>query len=356
MTRTFLYVGSYTFESPVGISVFDASDSQGRLVRLSGVEGIEHPSFLASHPNGRVLYAVSETSSAEGGAVVAFRVDSADGSLTMIDRVSSGGAAPCYVSVDADGGYLYVANYVGGSIAVYALASDGSFGDLVATRLHHGSGPSARQEGPHPHCVLPGRNGHSVYAADLGADRVVRYVQDRQFHEGEIAPVDDVVFDPGSGPRHLAFHPEQPVVFLVCELDSSIVVLGVDEATGRLTRLGTSPTLPDDFVGSSVAAEVRVHPNGRHVYVSNRGHDSIAVFGFVGPDSPLEPLGHVHGGGVTPRNFAVHPSARAILVANQDSNNIVRFTIEPSTGIPQQCEDVYSLSQPVCLTFLEVAR
>ena len=142
----------------------------------------------------------------------------------------------------------------------------------------------------------------------------------------------------------------------MCELDSTIVTLGVDPTDGRLTRLRSTPTLPDDFVGESIAAEVRVHPNGRHVYVSNRGHDSIAVFGFTGPGQPLEPLGHVHSGGRTPRNFAVHPSGHALLVANQDSDTIVPFEIDTVTGVPRQLDVSYHVSQPVCLTFLEVAR
>ncbi len=359
--RTFLFAGCYTHDSSVGICVFDASDPHGGLAELSQVEGIEHPSFLAAHPNGQVLYAVSETSSTEGGGVVALSIDSADGSLTMIDRVSSQGSAPCYVSVAGDGRYLYVANYVGGSIAVYSLAPDGRFGDLVAVHQHHGSGPTARQEGPHPHCIMPGTNapansGHSVYAADLGTDRVIRYAHDGRQHGDQFGPADELVFDPGCGPRHLAFHPEQPVAFVVCELASTIEVLGVEEETGRLTRHGSWSTLPDGFVGSSIGAEVRVHPNGRQVYVSNRGHDSIAVFAFGGPLEPLVPLGHVPSGGVTPRSFAVHPSGRALLVANQDSNSIVRFTIDPATGIPEQCADAYRVSQPVCLTFLEAGR
>ena len=353
--RTFLYVGCYTDDSPVGICVFDASDPAGRLAVSSQVEGIEHPSFLAIHPNGRVLYAVSEISSPEGGGVIAYSVHAPDGSLTMIDRVSSQGDAPCFVSCAADGRHVYVANYVGGSIAVYSLAPDGRFGDLVATHRHHGSGPTARQEGPHPHCIVPGKGGHSVYVADLGTDRVVRYVHDSR-HDEVFGPADELVFDPGCGPRHLAFHPDQPIAFMVCELDATVAVLGVEQTTGRLTRLGSRSTLPDDFVGSSIGAEVRVHPNGRHVYVSNRGHDSIAVFAFRGPGEALEPLGHVPSGGATPRNFAVHPSGRALLVANQDSNSIVRFTIDPATGIPEQGADAYPVSQPVCLTFLEISR
>jgi 6-phosphogluconolactonase len=354
--QTYLYVGCYTHESSTGIHVYDASDPVGRLVEWSRFEGVEHPSFLAAHPGGGVLFAVSETASPEGGGIVALRIDPVDGSLSLIDRVSSHGTAPCYVSIDARGRYLYVANYLSGTIAVYALAADGRFGELVATRQHSGSGPSSRQQGPHAHCIVPGPVGDSVYAVDLGADRVSRYVHDRHDDGEALVLEDQLVLDAGSGPRHLAFHPEQPVGFLVCELDSTIVTLGLDPTDGRLSRLRSSSTLPDDFIGESIAAEVRVHPNGRHVYVSNRGHDSVAVFGFTGPGEPLEPLGHVHSGGRAPRNFAVHPSGRALLVANQDSDTVIPFEIDAGTGAPRQLDVTYDVSQPVCVTFLEVDR
>ena len=351
--RTSLYVGCYTHESPVGIRVYDSSDPSGRLVEHSEVEGIEYPSFLTAHPGGGVLYAVSET--APSGDLVALRINPVDGSLVVIDRVSSHGSAPCYVSVDASGRYLYIANYLSGNIAVYTLDDDGRFGDLVATHQHRGSGPSARQDGPHAHCLLPNPGGDAVYAVDLGTDRVSRYVHHRHQGVEGFTLVDELALDAGAGPRHLAFHPGQLVAFVVGELDSTLVTLGVDPVDGRLTRLHTTPTLPVDFAGESIAAEVRVHPNGRYVYVSNRGHDSIAVFGVAGAGQPLEPLGHVPSGGRTPRNFAVHPSGRALLAANQDSHTIVPFEIDPSTGIPRQLDVSYGVSEPTCLTFVEAS-
>jgi len=354
--QTYLYVGCYTHESSVGIHVYDASDPAGLLVERSRFEGVEHPSFLAAHPGGRVLYAVSETASSEGGGIVALRIDPVDGSLSLIDRVSSHGDAPCYVSVDGDGRHLYVANYLSGTIAAYALAPDGRFGEFVATRRHTGCGPTARQQGPHAHCIVPGPVGDSVYAVDLGTDRVSHYVHDRQLDGDTFVLADQLVLDAGSGPRHLVFHPDQPVGFLLCELDSTIVTLDFGPVDGRLTRLRSSSTLPADFTGESIAAEVRVHPSGRHVYVSNRGHDSVAVFGFTGPSEPLEPLGHVHSGGRTPRNFAVHPAGQTLLVANQDSDTVVPFEIDDVTGMPRQLDVAYDVSQPVCVTFLEVAR
>lgn len=359
MNGPVLYAGCYTHESPVGVRVYDASDPDGHLVERGEVTGIEQASFLAVHPNGRVLYAVSETTSfdgGEGGGLVAFRIDPDDGSLTQFDRAPSRGAAPCYVSVSADGRHVHVANYLSGTIAVYAASADGGFGELVACREHRGSGPTSRQEGPHPHCVLPGPGGEWVYAADLGTDRVVRYRRDRGPGREAFEACEDHAFDAGAGPRHLAFHPGFAVAFVVCELLSTLVVLGVDPTTGALSEIGRRCTLPDDFVGDSIAAEVRVHPRGHRVYVSNRGHDSIAVFGFTDPSAPLELLGHVATGGRTPRNFAIHPAGRSLLVANQDSDTIVAFGIDPDSGLPRELGITYDISEPVCLTFADVGR
>jgi len=171
--------------------------------------------------------------------------------------------------------------------------------------------------------------------------------------------VGDTVVHPGAGPRHLAFHPVLPLAFVVGELDSTLLTLGVDRSSGALEPRHTVATLPADFVGASIGADVHVHPDGRHVHVSNRGHDSIATFqigaGEIGAaDEPLVPLGHVPTGGRTPRNFAVHPSGRSLLVANQDSGSIVELAIDPTTGCPQPGRQIAEVPEPVCIAFVEV--
>ena len=247
--RTHLYVGCYTHASPIGIRVYDSSDPNGVLIERSEVEGVEHPSFLAAHPNGRVLYAVSETVSPSGGEVAAFRIDPADGSLTMLDRVSSRGDAPCYISVDRDGRHLYVANYLSGTVAVFTVASDGRFCELVTVHQHQGSGPTSRQEGPHAHCIMAGPHGDSVYAVDLGTDRVIQYKHGGRHQHDMFAPTAQLALEAGTGPRHLAFHPTEPVAFLVGELNSTLATIAVEPDTGRLTVLGVCSTLPAGFDG-----------------------------------------------------------------------------------------------------------
>ncbi len=358
---SFLYVGCYTNESPAGIGVYDSSDPDGRLVQLAVVDRVEHASFLAAHPNRRVLYAVSETTSFDGmpgGGVVSFRIDPTDGSLSPLDRVSSHGEAPCHVSVDGVGRFLYVANYLSGTIAAFGLDPHGRVGEVLAVHRHRGSGPNPhRQQAPHAHCIVPGPDGASVYAADLGTDRVIHYrhTEPNRTDGGGFVAREELALEPGSGPRHLAFHPHHPVGFLICELSSTIVTLAVDTTTGELEIVGSCSTLPEEFNGSSIAAEIRVDGRGHRIYASNRGHDSVAVFAFTGPDEPLEPLGLIDSGGRTPRSFALHPSGRAMLVANQDSDTIVRLDLDPQTGMPRSTDTAIELSQPVCLTIVPVA-
>ena len=345
----FLFAGCYTHRSTVGVHTYLAGAGDGKLVEVNRFEGIEHPSFLAAHPGGRMLYAVSETSrfdGAPGGGLVALAIDPADGSLHEIDRATSHGDGPCHVSVEPDGRRLHVANYGSGTVATYTLDEHGRFGAAASVRQHTGTGPTGRQVGPHAHCVVPGPDRRSVYAVDLGADRVVQTI------DGEV--VDEFVLPAGSGPRHLAFHPTESVAYIVGELDSTVIAARVDVATGRLSDPVACSSLPAGFDGSSAGAEVGVHPNGRFLYVSNRGHDSIAVFTLARPDTP-ELAAHVPSGGRQPRHFAIHPEGQVLVVANQDSDTIVPFRLDPASGELAPLGVGYAASQPVCLIYVEVA-
>jgi 6-phosphogluconolactonase len=346
--RTRLYVGCYTNVASTGIHVFDASDPSGRLEHRSGVDDIEHASFLAVDLGRSTLYAVSE--STDAGSVIAYRISQDDGSLHRFDQTSSHGSAPCHLSIEGD--HLHVANYASGTVATYLVGDDGTFGRLVARHQHEGSGPHARQSGPHAHCILASPDGTSVYATDLGADVIARYVHD-PVGDG-MRPADHTDMAPGAGPRHIAFHPHWPVAYVVCELDNTLVVLDVDR-TGQLHRRDGVSTLPAGFTGDSTAAAIVVHPDGRRLYVSNRGHDSIATFAVERPDDTPILMEHVSSGGRTPRDFAIHPAGRAMLVANQDSGTLVAFALDDD-AIPRRGEVVAHVSQPVCTTFVEVEQ
>jgi 6-phosphogluconolactonase len=349
MRQTWLYVGCYTGVTTTGIHVFDASDPEGHFEHRSQVDDITNASFLAVSPGGDTVYAVSET--ADDGRVVAYR-RSTDGSLGRLDDAPSHGSAPCHVSVDGD--RVHVANYGSGTVTTHLVRADGSFGRLLATRRHHGSGPNPRQDGPHAHCVRAAPSGTSVYAADLGTDRVVRYVPEPAGDDVGMALADQTVMTPGAGPRHLAFHAGRPTAYVLCELDNRLVEFDVDES-GRLHHRSSVSTLPAGFAGDSLAAEVAVHPDGHRVYVSNRGHDSIATFAVDGPDGRPSLLEHVPSGGRTPRHFAIHPDGRSLLVANQDSDTLVAFALDDD-GLPRRGRQLAEVSQPVCVVFVEDVR
>lgn len=334
-----LYVGCYTTRSRIGVHTFSVGPG-ATLTRRDGAE-TDHASFLAVRGATSTIYAVRETTGA--GAVVALRIGR--NGLEVIDEVSSLGDAPCHVSTHGD--RLFVANYASGSVAAYALLPDGRFGDLVAHHQHHGSGPHVRQQTAHAHCVVPAPDGRSLYAVDLGTDRVLQYVTDGR---GRLSHADDTTLSPGAGPRHLAFHPTLPVAFIVCELDCTLVVADVDSVSGRLTPRLARSTLPADTAGESLAAEVVVHPDGGRVYVSTRGCDIVTTFAFDGDHGYLEALDHVASGGVTPRHIALHPSGELLFVAHQDSDSIVAFDLAED-GLPQSIGTVAEVSQPVCLAF-----
>lgn len=350
-STTYLYVGCYTTESPIGIHVFDASPANGTISLRSTVDHIEHASFLAASADASTLYAVSELGPT--GKLVALGISDVDGSLTRLDETSSLGAAPCHVSTD--GHRVHTANYVSGTVAAYELRADGRFGERHGHHQHRGTGPHDRQDGPHAHCIVPSPHGSFLYATDLGTDQIVRYRFDPDASTEPLRYIGQTEMKPGSGPRHLAFHPDHPVAFAVCELDNTLVVLDVDRDTGELHPRTAVSTLPADFTGASIAAEVSLHPDGHRVYVSNRGHDSIASF-EIGPlDQTPVLLEHVASGGLGPRHFAIAPSGRTMLVANQNSDTIVSFAIDDN-GIPRETGVAARVSQPVCLTFVEVGR
>jgi 6-phosphogluconolactonase len=350
-----VYVGCSTGESRVGIHVFDLERTERgpTLVPRARVEDVAHPTFLTAHPTEPVLYAVSET---VAGALVSFHIDPADGTLVEWQRASSAGDGPCHLATD--GAHLYVANYTSGSAAAYTLLPDGRISDLVWSAQHRGSGPHVRQDAPHAHCAVPDPHRRSVHVVDLGTDRVVRYDADPAtggFHHAA-----ELALEPGSGPRHLAFHPHEPMAFVVCELDSTLVALridgSVDGPTGELVPGRTTSTLPDGFAGESLAAAVRVHPDGHRVFVSNRGHDSIATFAIGGPGEPLTSLGHVASGGTGPRDLAIDPSGELLLAANRQSGHIAGFALDDRTALPRPLGTVARVPEPACILVMEVDR
>lgn len=353
-----LYVGTYTEGRSEGIHLVRFDTQSGELRLESSVDAGPNPSFLTIHPNGSVLYAVNEVDNLDdtkGGGVSAFRIDAA-GALTGLNSQASEGTAPCYVSVDRTGHAALVANYSSGTIAVFPLGRDGSLVPASQVVQHVGHGPNAeRQEGPHAHCITADPSNQYALAVDLGVDQVLVYRMDPV--NGTLRHVDkaDASLRPGAGPRHLAFHPRRPVAYVANELDSTIAMLRFDAASGALSVIATRSTLPAGTTAANFPADIHVSPSGRSLYVSNRGHNSIAVF-RVDPSTGLPTsIQHVSTGGDWPRNFALDPSGRWLLVANQRSGSIVVLARDPDTGRLSPTTHSLAVASPVCLRFRQTA-
>jgi len=342
-----LYVGTYTANTrSEGVYLVRMDRRSGELRRIGAVNAGANPSFLTIHPNGRVLYAVNEL---DTGAVSAFAIVKGIDGLTKLNEQPSDGGAPCYVSVDKSGRALLVANYSGGNVALLPIEANGALAPAHVVQ-HTGKGPNAeRQEAPHAHCILPDPSNRFALAADLGADRVFVYRLDL---DGKaLGHVGDAVMAPGAGPRHLAFHPTLPLVFVANELDSTVATLRFDSARGALSPQGTLSTLPAGWTGTNYPADIHVAANGRSLYVSNRGHNSIAVFS-VGREGALALEQMISTEGDWPRNFSLHPTGQWLLVANQRSDSVIVYARDPDTGRLTLTKQKLEIPSPVCLRFL----
>jgi len=356
MESDLLYVGTYTERTQSeGIYLLRMDRSSGELRRVGSVNAGANPSFLAIHPNGRVLYAVNELEQYQGkptGAVSAFAIERDSGALTRLNEQPSGGGAPCYLSVERSAQVVLVANYVGGSVAMLPIQANGALAPAASVVQHSGKGPNAeRQEAPHAHCILPAPSNRFALATDLGADRVFVYRLDLDGKSLRHVEGGDAVMRPGAGPRHLAFHPTLPLVFVANELDSTVAILRFDAGRGALSPQGTSSTLPAGWTGTNYPADIHVAANGRSLYVSNRGHNSIAVFSVAESTGALALDQVVPTDGDWPRNFTLDPSGRWLLVANQRSDSIVVFGRDPENGRLAPTTQRIAIPSPVCLRF-----
>jgi 6-phosphogluconolactonase len=353
-SATFVYAGTFTRPGGAeGIYVFRLASPDGALEPVQTVGGEHSPTFLALDPQQRHLYAVNrQLEGSDGGGVAAFAVDPPSGRLSLLNRQSSGGVSPPYVSVHPSGRFAFAANYVSGHVASLPIGPDGRLGPPVSVIQHQGRGPNPRrQEGPHAHFITPDPSGRFVLACDLGIDRVLVYRLDPD--TGALAPNDlpYAQLSSGAGPRHLAFHPGGRFVFVLNEIDSTLSSFAWDAERGAMQIVDTSSTLPEDFRGQSTCAQVVAHPNGRFVYGSNRGHDSIAIFAVDQETGKLRPAGHQHAGGREPRNFSLDPSGRLLLAGSQHDDRIVAFHVDAETGQLTPTGQVTPCPSPVCIVF-----
>jgi 6-phosphogluconolactonase len=369
-----LYVGTYTGPESKGIYAYGYDAATGKLTPLGVAALTTNPSFLAIDSTRKFLYAVNEGHDYKGensGAVTAFSIDDRKtGKLTELDEVSSHGADPCYISFDRTGKYALVANYSGGTVAVFPLGSDGRVGEASSVVKDAGElGPNKnRQEAPHAHFIQASASNRFAYVADLGLDRVLMYKFDSA--KGTLSSVPFVIsangeptadakelfpatLAPGTGPRHIAFSSDGKFMYVMGELDSTVTV-SANDAKETHRSIQKISALPAGFSGTSKAAEIAIHPNGKFLYTSNRGDDSIAVFTIHRATGKLTFLQRISSGGNAPRHFTIDPTGTRLFAANQDSGNIVEYDINATTGRLKPVGEVGKVASAVCLVFMAV--
>jgi len=351
-----VYFGTYTRaeSSSKGIYRSKLDLETGKLSEPVLAAETKNPSFIEIHPNGKFLYAVGESGGA--GSVSAFEIDAEAGELKLLNQQPSGGAGPCHVSIDHAGRNLLVANYGSGSASVIPIEKDGRLAKPTGSVQHRGSSVNpTRQKEPHAHSINVSPDDRFAFVADLGIDKIMIYKLDVE--KGTIV-VNNPPFakvKPGAGPRHFAFGPSGKFAYVINELDSTITAFAYEPASGALTEIQTLTTLPKEFDGSSTCAEIRVHPSGKFLYGSNRGHDSIAVYRVDPAKGTLTFVEHETADIKTPRNFNIDPTGKFCLVANQGSDSVVVFRIDPETGVLEPTGHKVSIGRPVCVRFLRTA-
>ena len=344
------YIGTYTNGESEGIyhARFDPADGSFSSLRLSAEAA--DPSFLTLSSDGDFLYSVDESLSENNqSSLVAYRVNS-PGDLSPLDTISSGGTYACYITTDQAGRFVLAANYGSGNVISAAISVDGGFTDEFNLKAHFGTGPVGdRQEGPHAHCIVLDPNGRFALSADLGADKIMVY---------EVGPAGELVENspafteaaPGAGPRHIAFHPNGKWLYVINELNSTITWYEYNQNAGILSERQTITTLPADFSGDNKCADIHVHPSGKYLYGSNRGHDSIVAY-QIGEDGELTLGGHFTEEVIWPRNFAVAPGGQYLIIANEQGNSIISASIDENSGMPTFTGNKLEVANPVCIKF-----
>lgn len=351
-----VYVGAYTQDlgwvkgKAKGVALYMLDPATGKMTKLSEVAS-NNPSFLSIHPSGKFLFATNESNKfgpSSDNAISAFAI-AEDGALSLLNQQASLGGNPVFVSIEPTGRFAVTANYTGGNFVMYPISEDGKLADASDNSMHIGSGPDKdNPQGPHAHSISIAPGGIYALGCDLGLDKVFIYQLD--LTNGRLLP-HDIVIAGSSGPRHLAFHPNEKYVYVINEMGGAITVFAWDGAAGRLSEMQTISTVPANYTGpKSRCADVHVHPNGKFIYGSNRGDDSIVVYGVDQATGQLTLLGHESTQGKTPRNFALTPDGALLLVANQDSSNVVVFRVDSDTGKLTHMA-THDIPTPACLKF-----
>jgi 6-phosphogluconolactonase len=355
--KIYFYVGSMDGSIERSIFLCELDYSSGQVSVVDSFPGSKASSYLVLSPDADFLYAIDGTQSdpqKKHSSVVSFQVTDPVGRLEMVNRQSSEGRGPCHISCHPDGSFIFVANYSEGNIAAYPLNSDGSIAPATDVVQHTGSGPGKRQTKAYAHFIMADPTGNHVLAVDLGADKVFIYKLDPE--SGKLTPNPEQEFyktQPGAGPRHLAFHPKKPYLFIVNELNGTLISCRYDQKTGLMEEINTVSNLPEDFTGNNYPAAVHVHPDGKYVYASNRvGHNSISVF-QIKDSGAAERIQVMDNVPTHPRDFSIDPQGKFLLVAGMQGNAIEIFRIDDSTGKLIRTGQKIQMKAPACILFKE---
>ena len=352
-----LYIGGYTNQAQEGIRVYrydpfikDASAFQ----LIQTLTDLPNPSFLSLNAEGTRLYTVSESGKTDGpgGSAAAFAIEPTTGELTLLNRESTGASGPCHISLSTDGKFAYVANYGGQAVSLFSIEKNGLLSPVQDVVMHAGSGPNPeRQQEPHPHSVTPDPAGVFAFVADLGIDRLVVYRTVEEVGRARLIRHGETVSTPGAGPRHMALHPSGAYAYVANELQSTVTVLAYDGERGEFSPLETISTLSEQDRWNNTTAEIAVSADGRFLYVSNRGHDSIAAFAIHDGGRRIELLEQVPSGGSCPRHFLLSPEGTRLLVANQLSGTVSVMEVDPASGRLFPMGVTIPVNEPSCLRF-----
>ena len=354
-----VFVGTYTGGDSISKGVYSCEfDAEtGKLSDPVLAAELINPSFLAIHPSGKYLYAVNEVSEGPGrgnGAVTALTIN-ADGTLTKINHQASEGGAPCHCNVDSTGTNLLIANYGGGNVAVYPISDDGSLKPVSCNIQHEGSSvDKSRQEAPHAHSINVSSDNKFAYAADLGLDKIMIYKLDAEAHTLSPANQPAALVTPGGGPRHFSIHPSGKFAYTNNEMTMVVTGFSRNPEDGSLRAIQEISTIPAGFNGRKSTAECLVHPSGRFLYVSNRGHETITAYTIDQETGLLSYVGNEPTGGKEPRNFFIDPSGKWLLAENQNSDTVYVFSIDQQTGALKQTGDFVTVGRPVCIRMVKL--
>lgn len=356
-----LYVGTYTEKEAhvegkaTGIYIYSLDRVSGKLSYIGNSPATINPSYIDIHPSGKWIYAVNEIGkqNESTGTVSVFKLIRDGRAMEFINSVSSEGNYPCFIRVDQTGKFAMTANYGSGTVALLPINADGSLGHAVSVDQHEGSGLLSRQEAPHAHMIINSSDNRFAYSCDLGTDQIYIYRFDTE--QGQLIPSGNhYSTQPGSGPRHLTFHPFKNFAYVINELNGTIECMQVDSLTGDLSRFQIISTLADGNGREAASADIHVTPSGHYLYASNRGgFNNIAMYSIHDQTGELTLIGHQDVKGKTPRNFVIDPSGTYLLVANQNTDNVVTFRIDPATGKLTDMGVESNIPTPVCLKFLK---